>query len=73
MKKLRHVTCSNVVILFHGATGDHAVSPVSLVSKNVPTVGHVITRQLSLKDDLVMPAMDFIPTGPHGMVAHKLA
>ena len=54
-------------------TGDHAVLPVSLVSKNVLMVGHVITRQLSLKEDLAMLAMVFIPTGRHGMAAHKLA
>ena len=73
MKKLHHVTCSNVVILFHGVIGDHAVSPVSPVSKNVSMVGHAITRRTSPRDDLAVPAMDFIPTGPHGMAAHKHA
>ena len=65
--------CSNVVTLFHGATGDHAVLPVLPVSKNEPTVGLVITRRLLLRDDLAMLVMDFIPIGPHGMAAHKLA
>ena len=73
MKKLHHVTCSNVVILFHGATGDHAVLPVSPVSKNELTVGLVITKQLLLNDDLAMLVMDFIPIGPDGMAVHKLA
>ena len=71
--KLPLVTFSNAVILFHGVTGDHAVSHVSLVFKNVPMDGLVITKQLLLKDGHVMPVMDFTPIGPHGMAVHKLA
>ena len=71
--KLPLVTFSNVVILFHGVTGDHAVSLVSLVFKSVLMDGLVIIKQLLPRDDHVMPVMDFTPIGPHGMAVQQLA
>ena len=51
--KLPLVTFSNVVTLFHGVTGDHVVSHVSQVFKNVPMDGLVTTKQLLPRDDRV--------------------
>ena len=71
--KLPLVTFSNVVILFHGVTGDHVVSHVSQVFKNVPMDGLAITKQILPRDDHVMPVMAFTPIGPHGMAVQQLA